>query len=210
MEIPVRNLAGEQVRMVELPPGIFEAPVNESLMHQALVRQLANARLGTHKTKGRGEVAGGGKKPYKQKGTGRARQGSRRAPQFKGGGKVHTPKPRDYTLQMPKQMRRAALRSALSLKAADAQIIVVEALELGSPRTAAMVEAFGKWGVAGSALVVLDAKNENVEKSVRNIAGAKTLRANYLNIRDLLGSDTLVMPLGALKVLQSYLGGAQA
>src|SRR5574342_333961 len=128
MQADVKNLKGETVRTVELPAAIFEAPINRSLMHQALVRQLANARLGTHSTKTRGEVSGGGKKPWKQKGTGRARQGSTRAPQFKGGGKVHTPKPRSYTQAMPRQMRRAALRSALSVKAADAQIVVVEDL----------------------------------------------------------------------------------
>lgn len=207
MEVQVRNLQGEKIKTVELPPDIFEAEINESLMHQALMRQLANARLGTHKTKSRGEVSGGGKKPYKQKGTGHARQGSRRAPQFKGGGKVHTPQPRDYTLTMPRQMRRAALRSALSVKAAGEQIVVVDQLELDAPKTSVMIEALGKLGVEGSALVLLDAKNENVEKSVRNIAGAKILRANYLNVRDLLGCDIVVMPLGALDVIKSFLGG---
>jgi large subunit ribosomal protein L4 len=210
MEVPVRNLQGETVRTVELPAEIFEAPINTDLMHQALQRQLANARQGTHSTKTRGEVSGGGKKPYKQKGTGHARQGSRRAPQYKGGGKVHTPKPRDYTVRMPKQMRRAALRSALSVKAADSQIVVVDQLLLAAPKTAAIVEALGKLGVGGKALVLLDSHNENVEKSLRNYAGAKMLRASYLNVRDLLGCDTLVMPLEALEVIQGYLGGAQA
>src|SRR5689334_334815 len=136
MKVDVFNMEGEKLKkQVELPAAIFEAPINVDLMHQALTRQLANARLGTHDTKSRGEVAGGGKKPWKQKGTGRARQGSTRAPHFKGGGKVHTPKPRDYTLRMPRQMRRAALRSALSVKAADAQIVVVEDLTLDSPKT---------------------------------------------------------------------------
>jgi large subunit ribosomal protein L4 len=210
MEVPVRNLAGETVRTVELPAEIFEAPINSDLMHQALQRQLANARQGTHSTKGRGEVSGGGKKPYKQKGTGHARQGSRRAPQYKGGGKVHTPKPRDYSLRMPKQMRRAALRSALSVKAADEQIVVVDQLSLAAPKTSAMLEALAKLGAGGKTLVVLDGKNENVEKSLRNVAGAKMLRANYLNVRDLLGCDTVVMPLEALSVIESFLGGAQS
>jgi large subunit ribosomal protein L4 len=210
MEVPVLNMQGEQVRTVELPAEIFEAPINTDLMHQALLRQQANARQGTHDTKSRGEVAGGGKKPYRQKGTGRARQGSRRAPQFRGGGKVHTPHPRDYTMRMPRQMRRAALRSALSVKAASASIIVVESLEMEAPKTAAMQAAFGKLGVTGSALVLMDAKNENVEKSVRNIAGAKLLRANYLNVRDLLGCDHVIVPLPALDVVAAYLGGMQA
>ena len=125
MEVDVLNMDGEKVRTVELPAAIFEAPVNIDLMHQAYVRQMANARLGTHKTKTRSEVAGGGRKPWKQKGTGRARQGSTRAPQWVGGGKVHTPKPRDYTQSMPRKMRRAALRSALSAKAAEKGIVLV-------------------------------------------------------------------------------------
>src|SRR3990172_7327408 len=116
MQIDVKDLKGEKVGSVELPADIFEAPINKGLMHQALVRQMANARLGTHDTRGRGEVRGGGKKPFKQKGTGHARQGSSRAPHWKGGGGAHTPHPRDYTMQMPRQMRRGALRSALSVK----------------------------------------------------------------------------------------------
>jgi len=207
MEVEVKNSKGETVNKIQLPAEIFEAPVNRDLMHQALTRQLANARLGTHDTKSRGEVAGGGKKPWKQKGTGRARQGSTRAPQFKGGGKVHTPHPRDYTLKMPRQMRRAALRSALSVKAAEAQIVVVEDLTLESPKTSAMVETLALLAGAGStALVLLPAKNEIVEKSMRNMSNAKYLRANYLNIRDLLGYDKVILPLGALEVIQSYLG----
>jgi large subunit ribosomal protein L4 len=207
MQADVKNLKGETVRTVELPAAIFEAPINRGLMHQALVRQLANARLGTHSTKTRGEVSGGGKKPWKQKGTGRARQGSTRAPQFKGGGKVHTPKPRSYTQAMPRQMRRAALRSALSVKAADAQIVVVEDLNLEAPKTKAMDEVLGTLvGQGQRALVLLPAKNEVVEKSLRNLAHAKYLRANYLNIRDLLGCDMVVLPLGALDVIQGYLG----
>src|SRR5512137_103615 len=129
MEVDVFNMKGEKVRKVDLPAEIFEAPINVDLMHQAYVRQLANARLGTHDTKTRGEVSGGGRKPWKQKGTGRARQGSTRAPQWVGGGRVHTPHPRDYTLEMPRKMRRAALRSALSVKASEAGIVVVEELE---------------------------------------------------------------------------------
>jgi len=208
MEIEVKNMLGETVKRMELPAAIFEAPINRDLMHQALVRQQANARLGTHATKGRGEVAGGARKPWKQKGTGRARQGSTRAPQWKGGGKVHTPIPRDYTQKMPRQMRRAALRSALSAKAADQQIVVVDELKLDAPKTTDMLKTLAALVGADSALVLLPAPsgNENVEKSIRNIAHAKYLRANYLNIRDLLGYDKVVLPLGALEVIQGYLG----
>ncbi len=206
MQVEVKNLKGETVRTVELPAAIFEAPIRKDLMHQALVRQLANARQGTHSTKTRGEVSGGGKKPWKQKGTGRARQGSTRAPHWKGGGKVHTPKPRDYSQQMPRQMRRAALRSALSAKAAEAQIVVVDELALAQPKTAEMLKALVALVGVDSALVLLPEKNEGVERSIRNIEHAKYLRANYLNIRDLLSYDRVVLPLASLDVIQSYLG----
>jgi large subunit ribosomal protein L4 len=207
MEVQVKNLKGETVRTVDLPAHIFEAPINKDLMHQALVRQLANARLGTHSTKTRGEVSGGGRKPWKQKGTGRARQGSTRSPIFARGGKAHTPKPRSYEQAMPRQMRRAALRSALSVKAADSQIIVLEDLNLEGAKTKAMAQALaGLLGAGQTALVLLPEKNLAVENSVRNLGNAKYLRANYLNIRDLLGYDMVLLPLGALPVLEGYLG----
>src|SRR5512136_280392 len=135
MEVDVLNMEGQKVRTVELPARIFEAPINVDLMHQAYQRQMANARLGTHKTKRRGEVAGGGRKPWKQKGTGRARQGSTRAAHWVGGGKVHTPQPRDYSQAMPRKMRRAALRSALSVKAAEKRVVVLDALALPEIKT---------------------------------------------------------------------------
>ena len=207
MKVEVKNLKGETVNTIELPAEIFEAPVRPDLMHQALVRQQANARQGTHSTKTRGEVAGGGKKPWKQKGTGRARQGSTRSPVFNRGGKAHTPKPRDYSVSMPKQMRRAALRSALSAKAAASAVVVVDALSFEAPKTKAIAQALTVLcGAKKKALVLLPAANETIEKSVRNLASAKYLRANYLNVRDLLGADTVVLPVAALDVLASYLG----
>ena len=206
MQADVKNLKGETLKTVELPAEIFSAPINEDLMHQALVRQLANARLGTHSTKNRGEVSGGGKKPWKQKGTGRARQGSTRSPQWKGGGKAHTPKPRDYTLDMPRKMRRAALRSALSVKAAEGQIVVVDEMTVEAPKAAAMQQVLAALVGRATSLVLLPAKNELVEKSIRNLRGSKYLRANYLNVRDLLQYDKIILPLGALDVIQSYLG----
>jgi len=207
MQADVKNLKGETVRTMELPAGIFEAPINIDLMHQAYVRQMANARLGTHSTLRRGEVSGGGKKPWKQKGTGRARQGSTRSPQFVGGGKVHTPKPRDYTQAMPRQMRRGALRSALSVKAADGQIVVVEDLNLDSVKTQSLAAILtGLVGEGQKTLVLLGASNENVERSLGNLTSAKYLRAAYLNIRDLLSCDKVILPLGALEVIQGYLG----
>jgi large subunit ribosomal protein L4 len=209
MELDVFNMDGQKVRTVELPAKIFEAPVNIDLMHQAYIRQMANARLGTHSTKTRSEVSGGGRKPWKQKGTGRARQGSTRAPQWVGGGKVHTPKPRDYTQSMPRKMRRAALRSALSSKAAEMDIVLVDTLTLPEARTRLMAQALDRLVGEASVLILIPEKTENYElvvRSTNNLPDAKTLMASYLNIRDLLGYDKLMMPVQALDVLASFLG----
>jgi large subunit ribosomal protein L4 len=209
MEVNVLNMEGQKVRTVILPPEIFEAPINVDLMHQAYVRQMANARLGTHSTKTRAEVAGGGRKPWRQKGTGRARQGSIRSPQWVGGGKVHTPKPRNYSQDMPRKMRRAALRSALSVKAAEDGIVVIEELVLAEPKTRLMAEALNRLVGDASALILIPDKNggyEGVIRSANNLPEAKTLLANYLNIRDLLGYDKVLLPLKALDVLAAYLG----
>jgi large subunit ribosomal protein L4 len=206
MKVDVLNIKGEKVKTVDLPPAIFEAPIKPDLMHQALERQLANARLGTHATKTRGEVSGGGRKPWRQKGTGRARQGSTRAAQWVGGGKIHTPHPRDYSKRMPRKMRRAALRAALSVKAAEAQIVVLDELKVEGPQTRAMAETLRTLVGQDSVLILLPGPDESLEKSVRNLPTAKTLRAHYLNVRDLLGFDRVIMPLGALDEIQSYLG----
>ncbi len=206
MEVPVLNMAGDQVGTVELPPEIFEAEVNVGLMHQAFVRQMANKRLGTHKTKTRGEVARTKAKWYRQKGTGRARHGARSAPIFVGGGVAHGPRPRKYTKNMPRKMRRAALRSALSALAADGQIVVVDELSLERPQTKLMVAVLWSLVEDNSALVLLPERNENVELSLRNIPDARYLHAQYLNVRDLLSFDRVIIPLAALDVIQSYLG----
>jgi large subunit ribosomal protein L4 len=205
MKVDVLNMQGEKVATTELPAAIFEAPILEDLMHQALVRQLANARLGTRKTKTRGEVRGGGKKPWRQKGTGRARQGSTRAPHWRGGGTVHTPLPRDFSVRMPRKMRRAALRSALSVKAAQSEIVVLEALTMPAPKTKEMAATLKRLVGEATALIVLAAPDEAVEKSVRNMPSAKTLRAGYLNIRDLLGYDRVLLPMGTLEALGTAL-----
>lgn len=206
MKVSVFNMAGEEVNSVDLPASIFEAKINRDLMHQALVRQLANARLGTHKAKGRSEVNRTGAKAYRQKGTGNARHGSKRAPIFVGGGVAHGPLPRKYTKQMPRKMRRAALRSALSVKAENAAIVLVDDLTLDAPKTRDM-KAFVQTLVNDeSALVLLPGRNENVEKSARNLTDVKAMQANYLNIRDLLGYDKIVMPLAALDVITNFLG----
>jgi len=207
MLIPVVNMQGDKVDEVELRPDVFEAPVNVSLMHQALVRQLANARLGTHKTKTRSENNRSKSKWYRQKGTGRARHGSRNAPIFVGGGIAHGPLPRSYEKKMPRKMRRAALRSALSVKAAEQQIIIVDDVAIDAPKTKFIMGMLKSIAADnGKALILLPERNEMVERSVRNIESAKTLRASYLNIRDLLGADYLIVPLGALAVIESILG----
>ncbi|MBA4400057.1 MAG: 50S ribosomal protein L4 [Anaerolinea sp.] len=201
-------MEGKKIKQVELPEMIFGAPVNIDLMHQAFVRQMANAHLGTHDTKVRNEVAGGGRKPWKQKGTGRARQGSTRAAQWKGGGRIFTPHPRSYNQDMPRKMRRAALRSALSVKAAEAAIVVVDDLKLAEPRTRLMASALNLLVGESSALVLIPEKTnyDNVILSSSNLPATKVLLAGYLNIRDLMTFDKVVLPLAALEVIQSNLG----
>jgi len=209
MKVDVFDMKGKKVKQVDLPAAVFEAPINVDLMHQAYVRQMANARLGTHKTKTRSEVAGGGRKPWRQKGTGRARQGSIRSPQWTGGGRVHTPRPRSYEQAMPKKMRRAALRSALSAKAAEAGIVVVDEVTLSEPKTRFMAEALDKLVGEASVLVLMAEKDQSydmVMRSADNLVAAKVLLASYLNIRDLLGYDKVILPLKALDALEAHLG----
>jgi large subunit ribosomal protein L4 len=209
MKVNVLGMDGQKLREMELPAAIFEAPINIDLMHQAYVRQMANARLGTHETKVRGEVAGGGAKPFKQKGTGRARQGSRRAAQWVGGGRIHTPHPRSYGQRMPKKMRQAALRSALSAKAADAGIVIVDELKLDDHKTRLMVSALTTFVGTASVLVVMPEKDQAYEmimRSADNLEDAKVLLAGYLNIRDLFTYDKLVLPVKTLDALVANLG----
>ncbi|NIV31182.1 MAG: 50S ribosomal protein L4 [Anaerolineae bacterium] len=206
MVVPLYNTRGETVGEVELRSDIFEVSINVPLMHQALVRQLANARQGTHKAKSRGEVNRTKAKWYRQKGTGRARHGSRNANLFVGGGVAHGPNPRRYTKKMPRKMRRAALRSALSVKAIEGQIVVLDVLEMEAPKTKEMAAVLGNLGLDQRVLILLPEQNEPVEKSARNLPQVKTLRASYLNVRDLLGYDQLVVPLGALQVIESIVG----
>ena len=206
MLAPVRDIEGKKVGEVELHNDVFGVEPNIPVMHQALMRQLANARLGTHKTKKRKEVRGGGRKPWRQKGTGRARQGSIRAPQWRGGGSVFGPQPRSYRQKMPRKMRHLAYRSALSVKVRDGQIVLLDELDIAAPKTRDMLDLLDRLAIDSSALILLPQRNENVEKSVRNIPDVKTLRANYLNVRDLLNYDYLVMPLASLEVIEGILG----
>ncbi|MHB8135778.1 MAG: 50S ribosomal protein L4 [Anaerolineaceae bacterium] len=208
MQIDVVNIEGKKVKTVELPAAIFEAQINVNLMHQAFIRQLANARLGLHDTKTRNEVAGGGRKPWRQKGTGRARQGSIRAAQWKGGGRIHTPHPRSYEQTMPRKMRRAALRSALSVKASENSIVVVDSLSLPEAKTKVMAGVLNTLVGTDSVLVLIPEKAafEDVIRTSNNLPDTKVLLANYLNIRDLMKYQKIIFPLASLDVVQGYLG----
>jgi len=209
MKVDVLNMKGEKVKQVDLPAVIFEAKVNVDLMHQAYQRQMANARLGTHETKTRHEVAGGGRKPWKQKGTGRARQGSTIAAQWVGGGRIHTPHPRKYTQAMPKKMRLAALRSALTVKASESGIVVVDEIKTDEMKTKTMASALNQLVGDARALLLMpvkDATYDNVTRVANNIPDAKVMLVNYLNIRDLLGFDKVVLPLKSLDALSARLG----
>jgi large subunit ribosomal protein L4 len=178
---------------IELAPEIFDAKVNVPLIHQVVVAQLAAARQGTHKTKGRGEVSGGGKKPYRQKGTGRARQGSTRAPQFAGGGTVHGPQPRSYGQKTPKKMKAAALRGALSDRARHGRVHVVSALVEGDvPRTKDAIAALRSVTEAEKVLLVLDREDDLTWLSIRNVAEVHVLMADQLNTYDVLCNDDIV------------------
>ena len=210
IKLPVLDKNGQGVGEQELPSSIFERPVNVGLMHQAYVRQMANARLGTHATQTRSEVNRTKSKWYRQKGTGRARHGSRNAPIFVGGGVAHGPQPRSYRKDMPKKMRQEAIRSALSAKAANDGIVLVDKLELDAPKTRDMADILYNLVGDASALVLLAENNENVQRSIRNLPDARYLRANYLNIRDLLKYDKVIIPLNALDVITEWLGNSRS
>jgi large subunit ribosomal protein L4 len=197
--VDVINAEGVKAGSVELPDDIFDVQANIPLMHQVVVAQLAAARQGTAKTKTRGEVAGGGKKPYKQKGTGRARQGSIRAPQFTGGGVVHGPVPRDYSQRTPKKMKAAALRGALSDRARDGVLHVVEAFVSGeTPSTKAAIATLRKVSQSAKVLVVLSSRDEVNWLSLRNEATVHLIEAGQLNTYDVLVADEIVFTRDAL------------
>jgi len=206
MKVNVRDFNGQPVEEIELRDDIFGIEPNEYVMHQALVRQQANARLGTHKTKSRGEVRGTTAKWYRQKGTGRARHGDRKAPIFVGGGIAFGPKQRKYTKKMPRKMRRLALRSALSVKAASEEIVVLNELAFDQPKTAEVLALLHNLEIEGSAIFLMPESNAVVEKSANNLENVKILRANYLNIRDLLGHDYIIMPKSAISIIEGFLG----
>ena len=210
MEVPVYSLSGEVVKHIEISDGVFAVPFNQAVVHQAVIRQRANARQGTASTKTRSEVAGGGRKLFRQKHTGLARAGSRRSPLRRGGGIIFGPKPRSYRQDMPKKMRQLALRCVLSAKARDEELMVLEELKFDQPKTKQMAGILAALGVDSSALIVTDEPEENVVKSSRNLAGIKTIPANILNVVDILSYKMLLMTEAAVRKAEQLWGGSNA
>src|SRR5437870_1954021 len=203
--VKVFDVEGKETGEVQLPPEIFSAPVNEAVLHQALLRQQANERQGTHQTKTRGDVSGGGKKPWKQKGTGRARQGSTRAPQWRHGGTVFGPHPRSYEQKMPRKQRRLALRAALSVKSQDGAVRVIEEIALDAPKTRVVADLFDQLGAGSRVLFVIPEHDLMLEKSTRNLAGIKTILGVNLNPSDVLTADTVIFTRSALTQVEEWL-----
>jgi len=206
VQVPVYSLGGEVIKHIEISDAVFAVPFNQAVVHQAMVRQLANARQGTSSTKTRGEVAGSGVKLYAQKHTGRARAGSRRSPTRRGGGTAFGPKPRSYRQAMPKQMRRLALRCTLSAKARDGELKILEQLKLDQPKTKEMERILTALGVDSSALIATDKPEENVVKSARNLVGIKTIPARLLNVVDMLSYKMLLMTEAAVRNVEQLWG----
>ena len=200
--IDVYNVEGKKVKSVELKEEIFGIEPNEAVVHSVLVNFLANQRQGTQNTKTRAEVRGGGRKPWRQKGTGRARQGSIRAPQWIKGGIALGPKPRSYKYTVNKKEKRLAIRSILSSKVLENELVVLDTLNLKEIKTKEMVKVLANLKVEGKSLIVLPEKNENVQKSARNIEGVKTSLVNTINVYDLLNFRNLVITLDTVKKLE--------
>ena len=208
--IDVVTMGNAKAGTVELAPAVFDVPVRPHLFHAEVRRQLAVRRAGTHSTKNRHAVSGGGTKPWRQKGTGRARQGSIRSPQWAGGGVVFGPVPRSYEHALPKKVRRAALRGALTQRAREGALVVVDSLELEAIKTRRMAEVLQGLGLAGQGvLIVLDAPNPNVERSARNLPGVGVLRAEGLNVYDVLRHPKLLLTRAALAAVSGRLAGKE-
>lgn len=206
MELPVRNIKGEQVDTVQVSDSLFDAAANAPVVHQAMVMYLANMRQGTHSTKTRSDVSGGGRKPWRQKYTGRARQGSTRSPQWRHGGIVFGPHPRSYRQALPKKMRHLALRSVLSDKARGQKLVLVDNLDMAQAKTRDLVIMLESLGIAGSALLVTQGKNEGLVRSARNLPQVYTLPVDLLNASILLKKESLVMTLDAVRRAEDLWG----
>ncbi|MBL7166030.1 MAG: 50S ribosomal protein L4 [Dehalococcoidales bacterium] len=210
MQAPVYGLTGEVVDNIEISDRVFGVPFNEGVVHQAVVRQRANARQGTASTKTRGEVTGSSRKLFRQKGTGNARAGSVKSPLRRGGGITFGPKPRSYRQAMPKKMRRLALRCVLSAKARDGELTILEALSLDEPKTREMVRILETLKVDSTALIVTSEPKINVVKSARNLPGIKTRPASVLNVLDIISNKALVMEVGAVRKAEELWGEESA
>ena len=200
--VSVYNMLGQEVGKIDLNDAVFGAPVNENLLHMAVVQQLANNRQGTQKAKTRAEVSGGGRKPWRQKGTGHARQGSTRAPQWTHGGIVFAPKPRSYRFTVNKKVRRLAMKSAFSTKAAESNIIVVDSIATDEYKTKKIAAMLNAIGAEKKALIVLPEVDSKVIKSASNIPGVKTAQVNELNVYDILNADKLVIAKDAVSKIE--------
>jgi len=206
VQVQVYNLKGEVVSQIEIGDDVFGVPFNEAVVHQALVRQLANRRQGTADTKTRGEVRGSTRKLFAQKHTGRARRGDKRSPLLRGGGVAFGPHPRSYRQAMPKKMRRLALRCVLSAKVSDGEVKVVDRLELDEPKTKGVLDILLSLGVGTSALIATAGTEANVVKSARNLLGVKTTPAPLLNVADLLSYRTLIVTVAAVRRMEELWG----
>jgi large subunit ribosomal protein L4 len=210
VQVPVYNLAGEEVRKIEISDAVFGVPFNETVVHQVMVGLQANARQGTAATKSRGMVNGSTKKLYRQKGTGNARAGSKKSPTRRGGGVAFGPKPRDYRQDIPKKMRRLAIRCILSSKIGEGDLKVLDAFDFAEPKTRQMLDTLVALGIESSALVVTPKPEENVIKSARNIPEITTMPANVLNILDIMSHKTLLMTEAAVRVAEKLWGNGAA
>lgn len=206
MQLPVYNLAGEVTRQIEVSDAVFAVPFNEAVVHQVMVGQRANARQGTAATKTRGEVAGSTGKLFRQKGTGNARAGSKKSPLRRGGGITFGPKPRSYRQDIPKKMRRLALRCVLSAKAGDGELKVLDGFDFTEPRTKKMAEALSALGAASSTLIVTPVPEENVIKSARNLKDIKTMPANVISVLDILSHKSVLITEPALRIAEKLWG----
>lgn len=204
-KVAVYDVAGAQTGEIELNDNVFGVAVNEALMHQAVVMQQANQRLGTAATKTRGLVRGGGRKPWRQKGTGRARAGSTRSPIWVGGGTVFGPQPRSYAFTMPRKARRLAIKSALSAKVQAGELMVMEELNFGEPKTKNVITMLGHLKIDNKALIITNEVNENVEKSSRNIPGVKNITSMGINVMDILYHDKVLITKDAVSKLEEVL-----
>ena len=202
LKVALYNVEGSEVGEVELNPSVFGITPNEHVLHDAVVMQRASLRFGTHKVKGRSEVRGGGRKPWKQKGTGRARQGSIRSPQWKGGGVVFGPTPRSYAYKLPKKVRRLAIKSALSSKVIDNDIIVLDSLTLNAPKTKQFAAILANLKADRKALVVAPLHDDNVALSAQNIPGVKFVAADGINVLDVLVHDKLIITKAAVEKVE--------